>query len=141
VSTAQTRGERNSNPGDLERGKIAWLGQVPDAQATDARFCQFDSDLHGIRALCRVLLNYQRLDGAKTLAQMVERFAPPSENDTGAYLADVAGYLGIAPDAVPDLTSANELAQVARAFILQEQGRCIYDGALIAQAAAMALQP
>ena len=135
-----TRGERNNNPGDIERSNIVWLGQLPDSQATDPRFCQFDTPLHGIRALCRVLLNYQRLDGVKTLEQMVERFAPPNENDTAAYLADVAGYLGIAPDAAPALTNTNELAQVARAFILQEQGRCVYSGDLIAQAAAMALQ-
>jgi hypothetical protein len=133
------RGERLNNPGDIERSQIAWLGQVPDSQAVDPRFCQFDIPLHGIRALCRVLVSYQRLDGAKTLAQMVQRFAPPAENDTGAYLAGVAQQLGIAADATPDLGNANELAQVARAFILQEQGRCIYDGDLIAQAAAMAL--
>jgi hypothetical protein len=134
-----TRGERNHNPGDIERGVIVWLGQLPDSQATDERFCQFDTPLHGIRALCRVLVNYQRLDGARTLAQMVQRFAPPPENDTAAYLGKLCATLGLAPDAAPDLTDPVELARVARSFIVEEQGRCIYDDYVISRAAAMAV--
>lgn len=135
-----TRGERNHNPGNLEwNAKIAWLGQIPDFERTDDRFCQFDDDLHGIRALCRVLLNYQRLDGCKTLADVINRFAPPNENDSGAYLSDVVTRCGIAADCPLNLGNQAELATLARAIIMHENGRCSYPPPLLTQAAIMAL--
>lgn len=136
----QTRGEANHNPGNiiLDVG-TTWLGQVPRLDQTDPHFCQFDSDVHGIRALCRILVSYQRLDGCKTLADVIRRWAPPSENNTDAYLADVSQRTGLAADQPIDFTSASELATVARAIIIHENGRCVYDADLINRAANMAL--
>jgi hypothetical protein len=136
-----TRGERNRNPGNIAwNDKVTWRGQIPDYERTDARFCQFDDDASGLRALCRVLLNYQRLDGCKTLADVVARYAPSIENDTAAYLADVVARTGIAADCPLDLEKPSELATIARAIICHENdARCIYSTALLTQAAQMAL--
>lgn len=136
----QTRGERNRNPGNVVyQEKIRWLGQVPDFERTDAKFSQFDSDVLGIRALCKILINYQKLDGCKTLADMIHRWAPPTENDTAAYVADVEQRTGLAADGPVDTTKASQVAAVARAIIIHENGRCDYDPALINRAANMAL--
>lgn len=133
-----TRGEKNANPGNLRFDLLTrWLGQTGhDADG----FCIFDAPEHGIRALARVLLNYQRLDGCRTLEQVIRRYAPHSENDTGAYLADVAARTGLGPGEALDLHHPGELANLARAIIFHENGRCLYDAVLIAKAVALALQ-
>ncbi|MGO8916226.1 MAG: structural protein [Stellaceae bacterium] len=135
---APTRGEKNVNPGNIRFDLLTqWVGQTG---RDDSGFCLFDRAEHGIRALCRVLLNYQRLDGCRTLEDVVRRYAPRTENDTGAYLADVLARTGIGASQPLDLEHPGELANVARAIIFHENGRCIYDAATIAKAVALALQ-
>lgn len=135
---APTRGEKNANPGNIRFDLLTqWLGQTG---YDDKGFCRFDAPEHGIRALCRVLLNYQRLDGCRTLGDVIRRYAPGSENDTGAYVTDVAQRTGIGAGETLDLEHAGELTNLARAIIFHENGRCIYDAATIAKAVALALQ-
>lgn len=138
VPSDPTRGERNHNPGNIVRDGTHWLGLQP-ATEDETRFCIFDSDLHGIRALCRVLLNYQRLDHLNTLDAIVNRYAPSTENNTEAYIADLEQRTGIAREAPLNLSHADELRNVATAIIQHENGRCLYSADLIAQAATMAI--
>jgi hypothetical protein len=134
-----TRGERDNDPGNLRRDATPWLGLVPLSDCAERVFCTFDTPVNGIRALCRVLLSYQRLDGCRTLSQVVERYAPYTENDTQAYLRDVAARTGIGTDETLDLESPAELANLARAIIVHENGRCIYDADTIGEAVGLAL--
>ena len=97
------RGIRNFNPGNIRHAKgVRWQGQA--ATQSDASFVQFAAPRWGIRAIARVLITYQdkRLaaDGSRidTVREIVERWAPPSENNTNAYTATVARALGIDPD-------------------------------------------
>lgn len=134
-----TRGERNRNPSNIVwSDKIRWQGQIPDFERTDARFCQFDDDLHGLRALCRVLLNYQRKDGCKTLDDIVNRWAPPVENDSASYLNDVSERSGIAVHVPINLENQANLVAIASAIIHHENGRNVYATALLMQAAQLA---
>ncbi len=133
------RGIRNNNPLNLRASHIAWRGEV---DGSDPGFATFDNALDGIRAGCRVLLNYQRLHGDKTLAQIIARFAPPADgNDTSAYLAHVAQALGVSPDQPIDLHDPTILAALCRAIIRQEEGEQPYPPEIIAQAVAAALIP
>lgn len=135
---APTRGEKNANPGNIRFDLLTqWLGQTGH---DDEGFCRFDMAEHGIRALCRVLLSYQRLDGCRTLEDVVRRYAPRTENDTGAYLTDVVARTGIGARKPVDLEHPGELGNVARAIIFHENGRCIYDAATVAKAVTLALQ-
>jgi hypothetical protein len=135
---APTRGEKNANPGNIRFDLLTrWLGQTGH---DDAGFCLFDVPDHGIRALCRVLLNYQRVDACRTLEDVVRRYAPGNENDIGAYLADVVARTGIGADQPLDLDHPGELANLARAIIFHENGRCVYDAATVAKAVTLALQ-
>ncbi|MFI3272941.1 MAG: structural protein, partial [Pseudomonadota bacterium] len=54
------RGIRNHNPGNIRHGDD-WQG-LRDTQ-TDKNFCQFVSPEFGIRALARVLMNYEKKHG------------------------------------------------------------------------------
>ena len=93
---ALARGIRNHNPGNLRRSSDPWQGLA--AEQTDAEFFQFASAKWGIRALARTLIAYQDRVGLKTIQQMIGRWAPPNENDTGAYVRAVAASVGVGED-------------------------------------------
>jgi hypothetical protein len=130
------RGIRNNNPGNLRPGPDPWLGQA--AEQTDADFLVFRAPEYGLRALAKTLLSYQHAHGLKTIAAIINRFAPPSENDTAAYVASVARACAVAPDAPIDLRDAACLSDLIRAIVRRENGVMPYSPALIATALALA---
>lgn len=89
------RGIRNNNPGNIRHSSTRWQG-MRDNQ-TDKEFVQFTSPEYGIRALYRVLLTYQTKYGLSTIAEIITRWAPPSENDTEAYIKSVSSEMNINP--------------------------------------------
>jgi hypothetical protein len=119
------RGIRNRNPGNIRRGRDRWKGLA--AKQTDPAFLVFESPLWGIRAMAVILRNYRRRHGLKTLAQIIHRWAPASENDSAAYIAAVARATGIAPRAQPDLHDRAVLRNLIAAIIRQENGVQPYD--------------
>lgn len=98
------RAVRNNNPGNIRIG-TAWAGLMPRAQmnpdqAAETEFCVFEAPKWGFRAMAEIFHTYFLKDGIKTLRQAITRWAPPSENNTDAYVADVCG--GFSPPAKPD---------------------------------------
>lgn len=136
MSTGQTRGERNNNPGNLRHG-INWQGLAADQPDTD--FATFVSPDYGIRALAKNLHNYYVVHGLDTVASVVMRWAPPVENDTTAYINAVSASTGFDPYAPLDMNSPDVLAALAAGIIHQENGRIAYDPATIANAAQAAI--
>jgi hypothetical protein len=133
----QTRGEKNCNPGNLERNEIKWHGLI---QANgEPRFCVFDCAENGIRALARTLLTYQRKLGLNTVRAIIDRWAPPNENDTSAYVAHVASVLNVGEDTPVNLEDDGVLEALTKAIIVHENGRCIYSDAQIKQGVTEAL--
>ena len=135
----ETRGERNNNPGNIDRNAILWQGAAQD-QSGDSRFVVFSDAHFGIRALAKVLLSYYRKHGLNTVHKIIDRWAPPSENNTGAYVNHVANVLGVGIDAPIDVTDQNALEVLVRAFIEHENGRCVYDDSAIIKAVDSALE-
>lgn len=132
-----TRGERNNNPGNIEKGS-PWLGLSPD-QSQDNRFAVFEEPIYGIRALAKLLLNYQRIHGLQTVEQIINRYAPPTENVTQSYVQSVANRLGVSPRERLNLSDPNTLMAVVSAIIRHENGRVIYPREIIAQGVYLAL--
>src|SRR5574343_1167217 len=97
MTKTMPRGIRNHNPGNIERGKDRWLGMSAD-QSTDSRFLVFDKLEAGIRALMRVLINYQERHDIKTLRAAINRWAPTTENNSSAYVQHVSRLTGLDPD-------------------------------------------
>jgi hypothetical protein len=118
-----TRGERNNNPGNIRISGSAWRGKIPVAQNTDGAFEQFTDMLYGVRALGKTLLNYQRVHGLKTVAQIISRWAPGHENPTDSYVTHVANALGVSPSASINLSYPDTLEKLARAIMRFENGR------------------
>lgn len=113
------RGIRNCNPGNIRHGG-QWQG-LADTQ-TDSEFCTFQSMAWGIRALFKVLQTYHRHHGIKTVHGVVRRYAPPLENDTGAYVDHVAQAVGVPSHKVIDLGDSVILLKIAKAIARHENG-------------------
>jgi hypothetical protein len=129
------RGERNNNPGNIRLSATRWQGQV---DGTDPAFVTFDTPESGIRALAKLLKNYQTIHGLRTVRGIINRYAPPSENNTSAYVAAVSAALGVSPDAAIDLNNAGTLQQLVAAVITHENGRNTYAASTIAAGVALA---
>ena len=81
------RAVRNNNPGNLRYTGTPWQGLA--SPESDGEFCVFRNPYYGIRAMARVLLTYYRHHGINTIRGVIERWAPPGENDTEAYIQAV----------------------------------------------------
>jgi hypothetical protein len=82
-----TRNWRNNNPGNIEYGSFA---KQYGAIGSDGRFAIFPTYESGRKAKEKLIFdgkNYKDLD----LKSAIARYAPPVENDTGAYQAKVLG--------------------------------------------------
>lgn len=121
MSKSLPRGVRNHNPGNLERGKDRWLGMSAD-QSSDSRFLIFDKPEQGIRALMRVLINYQERHDIKTVRQAINRWAPSSENNSAAYVQHVSRLTGLDPDEPVDFLDPYICTAVTKAIVRHENG-------------------
>ena len=115
------RGIRNNNPGNVERNKDRWLGMSAD-QSADSRFLVFDTPEAGIRALMRILINYQERHGIKTMREAINRWAPPAENNSSAYVQHVSRLTGFDPDEPLDFLDREINVALARAIVRHENG-------------------
>lgn len=116
-----SRGLRNNNPGNIRHDGTRWQGErVP---STNPSFKQFTSMAYGYRAMLKLLSNYARLHGCRTIRTMVSRWAPPSENNTAAYIATVSRLTGIAPDQTIDIASRDQMCSLAAAMSRVENGK------------------
>jgi len=135
--TALPRGVRNNNPGNLSRNNIVWQGLAAD-QSSDPRFYVFVSPQYGIRALAMVLLSYQDSHDLNTIREIINRWAPPVENNTDAYVNSVSSKTGISPDTVIDVHDLGVARLLVDAIIAQECANYIYPVTVINEALALA---
>ncbi|WP_027179783.1 hypothetical protein [Maridesulfovibrio bastinii] len=128
------RGIRNNNPGNIRHG-INWEG-LAELQP-DKSFCSFKSPEYGIRAMAKILLTYQRKYGLNTVFGIINRWAPPVENDTGAYIEHVSSECGVAPH--EEIAVADFLGELCTAIIRHENGQQPYEHTIIQKGIALAL--
>lgn len=133
IPTPAPRGIRNNNPGNIRHGD-SWQGLAP--QQPDSAFCTFIAPEYGIRAMGKILLNYERRYGLNTVRGIISRWAPAVENNTEAYVQHVATTLGVAPDEPFDV--AGRLTVLVTAIIRHENGMNPYDAATVARGVDMA---
>lgn len=120
------RAQRNNNPGNID-AHDAWQGLLPRAkmtpeQAAETRFAVFAAPKWGFRALGILILNYFRVHHLCTVRQIIGRWAPSVENDTGSYISAVAASVGVGPDTPMDFTKPDLLAAIAKAIAIHECG-------------------
>lgn len=115
-----SRGLRNRNPGNIRRSGVRYKGEC--SRSTDAEFRQFESVEWGYRAMFVLLHTYSRRYGCRTLRDMISRYAPPSENDTAAYVRRVAAASHIGADEAIDTLDGNTMTCIVAAMSEVENG-------------------
>jgi hypothetical protein len=121
-----TLADKNNNPGNLRETGIPWSG----AAGQNGGFTTFESAEHGVRAASKNLYTSQEKHGNSTLGEIITRHAPPSENDTPAYIAKVSNDVGIGPnDVLPNLRNDSQLTgEIIKSMTQMEGGTTGPDG-------------
>ena len=124
------RAVRNNNPGNIRIG-AKWQGLMPLDQMTpeqvaEGEFCVFVSSAMGFRAMCQTLHTYHYAHGINTLREAITRWAPPSENNTEAYIKSVCDYTGIGPDQPFPFSDEQHMAALLKAISIRECGGWLF---------------
>lgn len=120
VAGAGSIGARNNNPLNLTtlpNGR-QYAGQV----GAEGKFAAFASPEAGRAAADQTLQAYGTQHGIHTLAGVINRWAPPSENDTQSYINTVSAATGIAPNANINLSDPAIRAKLLPAMERVETG-------------------
>ena len=123
------RGIRNHNPGNIKLG-TDWDG-LADVQS-DEVFCVFKEPVWGIRALMRILLVYRFSHKKYTIEDIIARWAPPSENDTDAYIKFVCERMDFNPMDQLD-NSIEHYLPLVKSIIKMENGDQPYSDEILVE--------
>ena len=116
-----TLGLRNHNPLNIRHNAAnRWVGTDKDVPQRGG-FVKFIAPEYGLRAAVIIMKRYIALHHADTPRKIAVRWAPPSENDTEAYVSFVCRRSGLAPDAVV-AAYGERLALLVSAMALIESG-------------------
>ena len=144
------RGLRNCNPLNIRRSKDQWKGLVEREQSqtclnsaereglgpkvngllpeqNDKSFFQFKAMEWGYRAAFRLLRTYRVKYQRYSVRTIIERWAPPNENATQAYIDRVCKEMGVPPHFILTIGSLEEddtywACEFVRAMALVENG-------------------
>jgi hypothetical protein len=110
-STKHTLADRNNNPGNIR--PVGGKG-----------FRFFESAMDGWEAMKKQLMRYftGKTTGKalQTISDIVSTWAPPSENDTGKYIADISKWMGVDPKAVLNLNNPQVMTSLMQSMARKE---------------------
>lgn len=114
------RNQRNNNPGNIKDGPFAQ--SLPGYAGSDNVFAIFETPEAGRNAQQQLLASYGQR-GFNTVKSIIERWAPPSDNNpTQAYIDFVARKLGVSPREALDMQNPQVVAALADAITQFEGG-------------------
>lgn len=91
------RGIRNNNPLNIRHSSDRWEGARKEQ--TDKSFVQFETMAYGYRAAWKILESYWKhfhsTGQSFNVTTIISRWAPPTENDTQAYIRTVLKLSGL----------------------------------------------
>lgn len=116
-----SRGLTNCNPGNIRQSKTRYKGERHPSR--DSEFKEFESMAYGYRAMFVLLDTYSRRYGLCTIRQMLNRYAPPSENFTEGYIRFVSEKTGIAPDEIVNSRAARDMVPIVASMSQIENGK------------------
>lgn len=110
-SAKNTLADRNNNPGNIR--PVGGKG-----------FRFFESAMEGWEAMKKQLMRYftGKTTGKalQTISDIVSTWAPPSENDTGKYIADISKWMGVDPKAVLNLNNPQVMTSLMQSMARKE---------------------
>lgn len=83
-------------------------------------FASFPSDAAGLQGIAKQLSIYGSRDKIDTIAGIISKYAPSSENNTGAYISDVAKTTGFDSGAHLNLSDKETMAKLVSAITKHE---------------------
>lgn len=125
------RGIRNNNPLNIRENHLVdydWEGEHD--LDLDNGFEEFYEPLYGIRAAARILKNYRNKYGLNSVFDIIQRWAPPNENDTTSYIDNVAAKVGIGRN---EQLLDGDYTELIKAMIYHENGQQPYSDNVIEQ--------
>lgn len=128
------RGIRNKNPGNIRHSSSQWQGM--STEQTDKEYIQFDDPIYGIRAIAKLLKNYQSRYGLNTVQKLINRWAPPNENITSSYVEHVARVAQVGPDQVINVN--DYMRPIVETIIAHENGMQPYSDEQISRGISLA---
>ena len=136
MSERVPRGVRNNNPLNIRKGNN-WKGER--SPQSDPAFEEFSCMVYGLRAGFKIIRTYMQRDPkCDTLAKIISRWAPPSENNTLSYINFVADRAGIRADRKLDFRESAVMCAIVKAMCQIESNYTPSDR-LLATAYGMAL--
>jgi len=113
-----SRGYRNNNPLNIRHSLDVFQGEI---KGKDKSFKTFSSMPYGYRAAFVTLATYNRR-GWNTVEKIVSHWAPPSENDTERYIANVEKWSGIPRSMELSLSDGADYIMIVAAMSAVENG-------------------
>jgi len=131
VTSKLNRGWRNNNPMNIRFvAANKWRGKVSENRKKDRAYEEFTNVVWGWRAAFYLLMKYYFKNKLKTPRMIINKFAPPTENNTDAYVHNVMEFMhknGF-PNLEENATLANpyefrfQWVQFMKAMTIQESG-------------------
>lgn len=121
------RGVRNCNPGNIRlprkenMEKDRFIGELRPSHDPDFR--TFINMAYGYRAMHYLLRRYKNSYQLNTLEQMINRYAPPADNNaTEVYIDFVAKRAGIGRKDIVDVSNMTVMCRIVEAMATMECG-------------------
>lgn len=138
VREKQPFGILNNNPGNIEyRGQPGATLYKPSPDKP-GRFAIFPTQEEGLYQIGRQLQIYDSR-GVNTIRKMINKYAPPSENSTAAYVDSVSRSAGYDADKALDMTDKDLVAVLIKAIVTKEVGHAPYTDSQYAEAASRSI--
>lgn len=121
VRTAQ--GAMN-NFGNIRTSATIYKGEM--IPSTSLAFKSFLTPEYGLRAIIVILQSYYK-KGYTTIRQMINRYAPSSENDTASYINFISNFTGLSPDEdLAAIVFSSSVLELVKGIATNEQGANLY---------------
>ena len=120
MAKSKPRGLRNNNPGNIRQNGIRYTGEIQPS--LDGAFKQFECIEYGYRAMFVLIHTYQRKYGLNTIADIIARYAPATENHTKKYIDAVSDWSGVSPTSHITTTNGDIMVPVVAAMSRVENG-------------------
>ncbi|UPW41678.1 hypothetical protein [Peromfec virus RodF8_22] len=106
-----------NNPGNIRSvtGK-PWIGEIENGKH---HFCHFSKIEYGFRAMNRLLIHYITRLYLTTIFDIINRWAPPIENDTSSYISMVCDFMNFDKF---DTVTEEHIPEIIAAITCVEQG-------------------
>ena len=127
MSLKLTRGMRNNNPLNIRKAQ-SWVGEVEESDDPD--FEQFYDMKYGLRAAFIILRTYIKIRNCYNISLIINRWAPPVENNTEDYINFVCRFTGLDRYQRIKFEDKEKIIKIVQAMAIVESDKYLSDHVL-----------